>query len=146
MYHQDKFLLRQFNHLNRTIQELKEKKELREEQETKEAKTKEEESGKQVKKDRDTAGKEEKKMKSGSIKEKMYKNQVNGLLKNEGISPQQDLKPEKRSLNEYDSDYGSDQSMDRFEEDSFQDNVIITATSPKTTQKQRNTKRWTWWK
>jgi hypothetical protein len=33
MYHQDKFLLRQFNHLNRSIQELKDKREVKEESE-----------------------------------------------------------------------------------------------------------------
>ena len=33
MHHQDKFLLRQFNHLNRNIQELKDKREIKEEKE-----------------------------------------------------------------------------------------------------------------
>ena len=33
MYHQDKFLLRQFNHLNRSIQELRDKREIKEETE-----------------------------------------------------------------------------------------------------------------
>jgi hypothetical protein len=35
MYHQDKFLLRQFNHLNRSIQELKDKQEVKEEDKVK---------------------------------------------------------------------------------------------------------------
>lgn len=58
-----------------------------------------------------------------------------------------DSKQEKRSLNEYDSDYGSDQSVDKFEVDCLQPqkNIAISK-SPKVSPKQQRTKRWSWWK
>ena len=59
----------------------------------------------------------------------------------------EELKQEQGSLNEYDSDYGSDQSMDKFEEDyQLLKNNYVAIVSPKAEPKQRTTKRWTWWK
>jgi hypothetical protein len=58
-----------------------------------------------------------------------------------------DTKHDKRSLNsEYDSDYGSDQSVDKYEVDYLQPqkNIAISK-SPKVSPKQQR-KRWSWWK
>ena len=67
----------------------------------------------------------------------------------EGKAKQQDeTKHEKRSLNsEYDSDYGSDQSVDKFEVDYLptQKNIALSK-SPKASPKQQRSKRWSWWK
>ena len=67
----------------------------------------------------------------------------NGKLKQ-----QEDTKQDKRSLNsEYDSDYGSDQSVDKYEVDCLQPQKIIASNkSPKVSPKQQRTKRWSWWK
>ena len=60
-----------------------------------------------------------------------------------------DTKHEKGSLNsEYDSDYGSDQSVDKFEVDylQVQKNIPACTKSPKASPKQQRSKRWSWWK
>jgi hypothetical protein len=61
---------------------------------------------------------------------------------------QDDTKHDKRSLNsEYDSDYGSDQSVDKYEVDYLQPqkNIANSGKSPKVSPKQQR-KRWSWWK
>lgn len=66
------------------------------------------------------------------------------------LKPHQDetSKVDKRSLNsEYDSDYGSDQSVDKFEVDNLQSQKkAILNESPKILPKQQRNKRWSWWK
>ena len=187
MHHQDKFLLRQFNHLNRSILDLKEEQQLMEGTEVRQQKQdvkKEQVKPGQVKKEQVKNEKvklgevkkepvKNEKVKSAEVKKEQVKNekvkpgevkkeQMNGeqlkleqlkpeRLKQDQLKQQQSLKEEKlnleqHSLNEYDSDYGSDQSMDKFEDWQPVKNDVISNVSPKMTQKHSIIKRWTWWK
>ncbi|XP_028404883.1 vicilin-like seed storage protein At2g18540 [Dendronephthya gigantea] len=197
MYHQDKFLLRQFNHLNRSIQELKDKREIKEEPETKPTQTnREKQEARQNPKaklqvptieevkpaeQKNTSGpvvrgefkledlkqaqiREAQKRQAESklqeelskqkhelkVPKKNKKNHESSKQKTQDnkVKQQEESKLEKRSLNsEYDSDYGSDQSVDKYEVDCLQPpkNIAISK-SPKASPKPQRNKRWSWWK
>ena len=185
LHHQDKFLLRQFNHLNRNIQELKDKREIKEENETqttraeqsktRKLKPQSQEEQKVIPQKKETGPIVHGEFKLEDLKQAQIRQaqkrkaemrlqeqlvgkqhqELNGnkqkLVQSKQKSPesrlkqQDDTKHDKRSLNsEYDSDYGSDQSVDKFEVEYLQPEQknIACIKSPK----QHRSKRWSWWK